>query len=126
MKITKARLKEIIKEELANLDEAMSGMTGTVDDERRMSFAGDDPLASIARRRQGKELRRLAKMKREDSPEVANAKEKLADMGILNLGKGDMLMRGKSIRDAEQALKDMGADSKTLSTIVDQLEAFYR
>ena len=35
MKITKARLKEIIKEELENLDESL---TGTMDAERRLAM----------------------------------------------------------------------------------------
>ena len=121
MKITKARLKEIIKEELENLDESL---TVTVDAERRLA-TDQGPFASKARRRQGAELRRLARSKGEESPEVVAARQQLIDMGLLNPGKGDPLMPGKYINDVEDALKAMNTDAATMDAIIRKLDAFY-
>lgn len=122
MKITKARLKEIIKEELENLDESL---TGTMDAERRLAM-DQGPRASMARKSQGAELKKLARSKGEESPEVTAARQQLIDMGLLNPGKGDPLMPGKYIPNVEDALKAMEADEATINTIIRKLEALYR
>jgi len=123
MKITKARLKEIIKEELENLDESL---TVTVDAENRLA-RDQGPFASMARKRQGAELKKLAKKnKGEETDEVKAARQQLVDKGLLNPGKGDPLMRGKYIPDVEKALKAMEADKATINTIIRKLDAFYK
>ena len=122
MKITKARLKEIIKEELENLNESL---TGTMDAERRLAM-DQGPRASMARKSQGAELRRLARSKGEESPEVAAARQQLVDKGMLDARTGRSLTRGNSINDVEDALKAMNTDAATMDAIIRKLEALYR
>ncbi len=123
MKIKKDRLKAIILEEIAAMQE--EGLTGTLDAERAMAMSSD-PFAGLARRRQGAELKKMARSKREDRPEVASAKRELADMGIMNPGKGDPLMRGKNMQDVDRALRAMNAEPATINAIMRELDAYYR
>ena len=68
----------------------------------------------------------MARSKREDRPEVASAKRELADMGIMNPGKGDPLMRGKNMQDVDRALRAMNAEPATINAIMRELDAYYR
>jgi len=126
MKITKARLKQIIKEELENLDEA--GLTTTDDAEKALSFAGDNPMASVRRKEQDAELKRLARKNRgEETDEVKAARQQLIDKGMLKAPRGMSIVRnsGYGIDDVEKALKAMDADAATINTIIRKLDALY-
>jgi|TARA_B100000900_G_scaffold355509_1_gene324789 hypothetical protein len=123
MQIKKERLKAIILEEIAKMQEA--GLTGTMDAQRAMAQS-DDPFARIARKKQDDQLKSMVGQSAGMSPAAEEAQMALQDMGILNPGKGDPLMPGKYISDAYKALEGMGADAEAIEAVIRRLEVYYR
>jgi hypothetical protein len=119
MKITKARLKEIIKEELARMNEAVSGLSGDLGAEDEMALRGLP--GAVAARKQHKAINAP---RRGLSPEAEEAMAGLADMGVTD-ARGN-LARGKVIPDVADALAKMGVTPDVMKQVLNHFEALYR
>ena len=119
MKITKARLKQIIKEELARMNEAASGLSSDLGAERDMARGGLE--RAIAARRQD---RAINAPRRGLSPEAEEAMAGLVDMGVTD-ERGN-LARGKVIPDVADALAEMGVAPGVMTQVLNHFEAAYR
>ena len=119
MKITKARLKQIIKEELTKMSEAVSGLSGDLGAEDEMALRGL-PGAVAAR----KQDRAINAPRRGLSPEAEAAMLELAAMGVTD-ERGN-LARGKVIPDVADALAEMGVAPGVMTQVLNHFEALYR
>ena len=118
MKITKARLKEIIKEELTKMNEAVSGLSGDLDAERDMARGGLD--RAIAARRQD---RAINAPRSGLSPEAEEAIEGLKDMGIV-AANGEL--GWNTVPDVAAGLAQMGVDAGVMGEVVEHFHALTR